>query len=311
MTEPELLCFGEPLVEFNQQADGRFLLGHGGDASNCAIAAARSGAQVGMLTALGSDSFGDGFAELWAENGVGTDLVQRRSDGHTGVYFVTHGPDGHAFTYLRAGSAASQFGPEDLPHAAIARARCLHLSGITLAISTSSCDAAFAAIETARAGGCAVSFDTNLRLKLWPLARARALIDAAMRACDIALPGLDDARALTGLEAPDAIADHYLHRGACIVALTLGADGTLLATPERRARIAGFPVSALDATGAGDTFDGAFLAEWLRHGDPFAAARYANAAAALSTQGHGAVAPIPTRAAVEALLAQGAARTRS
>ena len=302
----ELLCLGEPMLEFNQQPDGRFLMGHGGDTSNCAIAAARSGASVGVVTALGQDAFGDSFAALWAENGVDADLVQRRADGHTAVYFVTHGPEGHGFSYLRAGSAASRMGPGDLPLDAIRAARCLHLSGITLAISTPACDAAFAAIAAARTAGVAVSFDTNLRLKLWPLARARALIGAAMGLCDIALPGLEDARHLTGLMAPEAIAAHYLQAGARIVALTLGAEGTLVATPDRTERIAAFAVQAVDATAAGDTFDGAFLAEWLRHGDPFAAARYANAAAALSTLGYGAVAPMPRRAAVEAVL-EGAA----
>jgi 2-dehydro-3-deoxygluconokinase len=304
MTAPELLCLGEPMVEFNQQPDGRFLMGHGGDTSNCAIAAARSGARAGVITALGQDAFGDSLMALWTENGVDSTLVNRRRDAPTGVYFVTHGPGGHDFTYLRAGSAASRYVPADLPMAAIARARCLHLSGITLAISDGSCDASFAAIAAARAAGVTVSFDTNLRLRLWPLPRARAVIGAALGMCDIALPGLDDARQLTGLETPDDIADRFLTQGAGIVALTLGAEGTLVATPDRRERIAGYPVQAVDATGAGDTFDGAFLADWLRHGDPFAAARYANAAAALSTLGHGAVAPMPSRAAVEAFLVE-------
>lgn len=300
----ELLCLGEPLLEFNQQPDGRFLMGHGGDTSNCAIAAARSGASVGVITALGQDAFGDSFAALWAENGVAADLVRRRADAATGVYFVTHDENGHAFSYLRAGSAASRFGPADLDPGAIRAARCLHLSGITLAISDTSCDAAFAAIETAREAGVTVSFDTNLRLKLWPLARARAMIGAAVAMCDIALPGLDDARQLTGLTAPEAIAEQYLKAGARIVALTLGAEGTLVATPERVERIAAFRVEAVDATAAGDTFDGAFLAEWLRRGDPFAAARFANAAAALSTRGYGAVAPMPRHAETEAFLTE-------
>jgi 2-dehydro-3-deoxygluconokinase len=291
------------MLEFNQQPDGRYLAGHGGDTSNCAIAAARSGAQVGVIAALGQDSFGDSFMDLWAENNVATDFVQRRTDGHTGVYFVTHSAEaGHGFSYLRAGSAASRMGPQDLPESALLDARCLHLSGITLAISTTSCDAGFAAIEAAKAAGCIVSFDTNLRLKLWPIDRARATIEAAMGMCDIALPGLEDARALTGLDAPKDIVDHYLKAGAGIVALTLGAEGTLVATPDRSERISAFRVDAVDATAAGDTFDGSFLAEWLRHGDPFRAARYANAAAALSTQGYGAVAPMPLQDRVERFL---------
>jgi len=77
----------------------------------------------------------------------------------------------------------------------------------------------------------------------------------------------------------------------------------MIALRNERKVIPARPVKAIDATGAGDTFGGAFLAEWLRTNDPFTAAAYANAAAALSTQGHGAVAPMPQRAAVEAFLA--------
>ena len=107
--------------------------------------------------------------------------------------------------------------------------------------------------------------------------------------------GLDDARLLTGHDAPDDI-DVYLKLGAEIVALTLGKAGTLIATSDKRAVIPAFSVDAVDATAAGDTFDGAFLAEILAGRDAFAAGLYANAAAALSTTGYGAVAPMPDRA---------------
>ena len=300
----DLLCFGEPLLEFNQQPDGNYLPGHGGDTSNCAIAAARSGASVGMLAHVGADAFGDSFLSLWQTEGVDTSTVAQSTVAHTGVYFVSHGPDGHQFSYMRAGSASSRVTPTDLPAADIEAAKILHVSGISQAISDSSADAVFAAIDIARAAGTRVSYDTNLRLKLWPLARARAVTHAAMAMADIALPGKDDAEQLTGLSDPDAIVDFYLTLGATVVALTLGADGTLVATPDRRDRIAAFPVKAVDATAAGDTFDGAFLTELLRTDDPFAAARYANAAAALSTLGYGAVAPMPTRSAVEAFLVE-------
>lgn len=300
---PDIVCLGEPLVEFNQIDDkGHYLFGHGGDTSNCAIAAARAGASVGYITALGQDEFGDSFMRLWAENGVDESQVSRRADAHTGVYFVTHGPDGHVFSYLRAGSAASRMTPEQLPRDYIAGARVLHVSGISMAISASAADTVFEAIEIARNAGVLVSFDTNLRLRLWPIERARAITEAAMRKCDIALPGLEDANQLIGISDPDVIADHYLEGGAKVVALTLGQEGCLVATPDERRRVAGIKVKAVDATAAGDTFDGNFLAEYLRHGDPFEAARFANAAAALSTQGYGAVAPMPRREEVEAAL---------
>lgn len=304
---PEIVCLGEPMLEFNQQPDGRYLPGHGGDTSNCAIAAARQGARVGYLTRIGRDAFGDEFMRLWQEEGVDTACVQRDESAHTGIYFVTHAQDGHAFSYFRAGSAASRMTPQWLPSDYVASARVLHVSGISQAISETAADTVFAAIETAKAAGALVSYDTNLRLKLWPLDRARAVIHTAMSRADIALPGLDDARQLTGLETPEDIADFYLRLGAGIVALTLGSEGTLIATPQERRRIPARKVKPVDATAAGDTFDGAFLAELVRGAGPFEAARYANAAAALSTQGYGAVAPMPRRAEVEAFLAEGEA----
>jgi len=309
---PDLLCLGEPMLELNRQApdaDGRvrYLEGHGGDTSNAAIAAARSGASVGYVTAIGADAAGDAFLALWAAEGVDTACVQRRHDAATGLYLVTHGAEGHRFSFFRAGSAASRLTPADIPEAAIRGAKILHLSGISQAISTSACDAGFHAIELAQQAGIAVSYDTNLRLSLWPAARAAAVIHAAMARADIAFPSFDDARALTGLTAPDAIADFYLRLGCGIVALKLGADGALIATPRHRERLAAHAVASVDATGAGDTFAGAFLARHLAGDDPFAAARYANAAAAIATTGYGAVAPIPREAAVRALLGRAAA----
>lgn len=294
----DILCFGEPMVEFNEQPDGRFLRGHGGDTSNCAVAAARSGARVGVMTALGTDAFGDEFLKLWSGEGIDAGAVLRNPDAPTGVYFVTHGPEGHQFSYLRKGSAASRLTAAEIDEAAIAGSKILHVSGISQAISETASDAVFRAIEIARQNGVKVSYDTNLRLKLWPLPRARAIIHAAIAMADIALPGLDDAEQLTGLADPDAIADFYLGLGVPVVALTLGEAGTLVADGDRRERIEAWPVDAVDATGAGDTFDGAFLASLAAGETPFAAARYANAAAALSTLGHGAVAPMPAREAV-------------
>ena len=303
----DILCFGEPMLEFNQQPtgpDGRrlYLEGFGGDASNAAIAAARSGAKVAMLTALGDDRAGAAFRALWREEGVDDSAVATDPEAPTGIYFVTHDAAGHHFTFHRKGSAAARLGPARLPEEAVRAARILHLSGITLGISDASCDAAFRAMQVARDAGRLVSFDTNLRLRLWPLPRARACTEAALAMTDIAFPSLEDARALTGIEDADAIADHYL-RLCPLVLLKLGAEGVLVATREGRTRMAGFPVAAVDATGAGDTFAGAFLARRVAGEAIQDAARYANAAAALSTLGYGAVAPIPRAAEVSAFLA--------
>lgn len=305
---PELLCMGEPMLELNRQApgpDGRalYLEGHGGDTSNAAICAARQGASVGYITAIGQDRPGDSFMDLWAAEGVDTSTVRRHPEAPTALYVVTHDADGHAFTFYRSNSAASRYAPQDVPEDAIRAARILHVSGISQAISTSACDAVFQAIAVAKSAGVKVSYDTNLRLALWPPARAAAVIHAAIAAADIALPSLDDARVLTGLQAPEAIADFYLRLGCPIVLLKQGKDGVLVATAEGGRRlIPPCRVKAVDATGAGDAFAGALLARLLAGDDAVTAATYANACAALSTTGYGAVAPLPRPEAVRALL---------
>ena len=85
-----------------------------------------------------------------------------------------------------------------------------------------------------------------------------------------------------------------------------GAEGVIVSNGQRTERIAGLAVRSVDATGAGDCFDGAFAARTLAGDDPFAAARYANAAAALATTGYGAVAPLPRDADVRRFLADAA-----
>lgn len=301
----DILTFGEPMFELAEvEKDGAtaYVPGFGGDASNVAVAAARQGARVGVFTRVGRDTFGDRFLELWEAEGIDTSTVQRDEGAPTGTYLISYGPSGHEFSYYRKGSAASLVRPADVPDGAIAKSRLLHLSGITQAISDSACDASFAAIEAAKAHGVQVSYDTNLRLKLWPLARARAIVMATAGMSDVCLPSLEDGKQLTDLDDPDAIADAFLAVGAKLVVLKLGADGAMVTDGHQRQRVPAFPVEPVDATGAGDTFDGAFLARSVAGAAPVDAATYANAAAALSTLGHGAVVPIPRAEAVERFL---------
>ncbi|HEX4766409.1 MAG TPA: sugar kinase [Lichenihabitans sp.] len=302
---PDIIALGEPLIELNRpKGESHFVMGCGGDVSNAMVAAARQGASTGMATAVGADEFGEALLDLWRREGVDAGRVLTHPSAPTGLYFVSHSVAGHSFSYRREGSAASLYGLEDLPREAITAAKILHVSGISQAISTRAADGVFEALALARAAGVLLSYDTNIRLKLWPIARARAVIHEAMTNIDIALPGLDDARLLVGVEDPDAIADRYLGFGARIVALKLGSEGCLIATAQERRRFPPIRVDAVDATGAGDTFDGAFLAEYLATADPFRAGLYANVAAALSTRGYGAVDPMPHRPEVMQALAR-------
>ena len=305
MARPAVLALGEPMIEFNQTTPGQptYLQGFGGDTSNAIIACARQGASCGYITRLGDDEFGRMFLDLWRSEGVDSSGVGLDGEAHTAVYFVNHGAAGHSFSYLRRGSAASRMRPTQLPVELIRGARILHVSGISQAISQDARDSVAAAIALAREAGVAVSYDTNLRLKLWPLATARQVIGDTIALSDYLLPSLEDLQAVSALQAPDAILDWCFARGARNVVLKLGSAGCIAATAESRTAIAGHRVDAVDATGAGDCFDGAFLARLDAGDDLMAATRYANAAAALTTTGFGAVAPLPRRAAVEAFIA--------
>jgi len=296
------------MLEFNATESGslrdvrRYEVGYGGDTSNFCIAASRLGASTAYITRVGSDEFGEILLDLWQREGVDTRDVIIEEGGVTGIYFIARSETSHSFTYYRKGSAASHLTPGDLPLDTIRQAKIFHTSGITQAISNSACDAAFYGMEVARKAGALVSYDPNLRLRLWSLDRARAIVTESIRRADLVFPSLEDARLLTGKDDPDRIAAMLLDLGPQVVALKLGEEGALLATAAGLERIDPYRLEAVDTTGAGDTFVGGFLSGLLRGKSYEESARFANAAAALATRGWGAVNPIPTRVEVETWL---------
>ncbi len=307
----DLLCMGEPMLEFNMRPVARMGGGFTSKVTAVIPPTRRSqprGKARGSATSPRSARMprAPAFSTYGEREGVDASTVIQRDDRPTAVYFVTHSAAGHAFLHYRAGSAAAGFGPADVPIAAIRTARMLYASGISQGISDSAADAVFAAIDVARASGVAVAYDTNYRPRLWPPRRAAAIIHAAVAQADYALPSFDDVTTLTGIADPDAALDFYLRLGPKVVALKMGETGAYVATAASRYRLPAFAVRHVDATGAGDTFCGSFLARILAGDDPIAAARYASVAAALKCTGFGAVAPIPRAAEVRRAIEVGA-----
>ena len=301
----DIVAIGEAMVEFNQTGDGAartYLQGFGGDTSNAVIAARRQGANCAYATRLGDDDFGRMCLDLWRAEGVDTSAVGIDPAAHTGVYFVRHTAQGHSFSYLRAGSAASRMQPADVPLQLLRSTRFLHVSGISQAISASACAAVQSAVQLAREAGAQICYDPNLRLRLWPLERAREVITATIPLCDHFLPSIDDLRPIAGLDDPRDIVGWCHRMGAATVVLKLGREGSLVSDGHGCVAVPAPVVNAVDATGAGDCFDGAYLARLCTGSDPLAAARWASAAAALATTGYGAVEPLPTAAQVSHFL---------
>lgn len=296
----EILGIGEPLIEMVKlpnPIDGRpaYVQGFGGDTSTAIIAAARQGGHAGYISAVGDDMFGEALRALWTREGVDHSNVLTTADASTGVCFIDPDPAGRRFTYARTGSAASRFQASDLPVEAIAGAKVLHLSGITLAISAAMRTACLAAVQIAKGNTTLVSLDINHRPKLWSEAEARTVFHDLSPSVDIVFASDDEARLLFGDETPDAVADRFLGLGAKMVIAKQGAQGALLALPNERFPIPPAASKPVDSSGAGDSFAGAFLAWYLETGDAVLAAQKAAKVAAATVSGLGAVEPIPRR----------------
>jgi 2-dehydro-3-deoxygluconokinase len=302
----DVIAIGEGMVEFNQTVAGEpgFLQGFGGDTSNAVIAAARAGARCGYVSAVGDDVFGKSLMDLWRVAGIDTAQIAIKSGAPTGLYFVTHGNEGHEFSYRRAGSAAARMKLNDAQQESLKHTKWLHYSGISLAISENAREQCAAAVRIARAAGSKISFDSNLRLKLWSLEEAKLHMIPAIADCDLFLPSLDDVVQLSGIDDPEQIVRWSHDLGAKQVVLKMGSEGVLVSDGATQSCIPPITVKAVDATGAGDCFAGNLLARLALGDDLTTAARYANAAAALSVQSFGAVAPLPLPKAVHAFLAR-------
>lgn len=301
MTAPEILALGEPLIELVLQpgdpaspvGDHLYRSGVGGDALNVLVAAARQGARAGLISAVGDDAFGRDILAFCRSEGIDTDAVRIDPEHPTGFIFIEPDPVARRFRYVRAGSAASHVSTHDLPEDRIRDARALHITGVTLAISTHMRSAAFRAAEIAKQHGTLVSFDLNFRAKLWSPADARPVVEAFLPMADFVFPSEDECDALLGLTTLDQIAAHFGRYSPRAVIVKQGAKGACVCRDEDRVPIAPTPVTAVDSSGAGDSFAGAFLAHYLATDDPILSAKRASRIAAQTVTGWGATRSIP------------------
>jgi 2-dehydro-3-deoxygluconokinase len=305
MNKFDLVGLGEAMVEFNQFGPREFQQGFGGDTSNCIIAASRMGARTAYLTRLGNDSFGDALMQLWADENVDTSQVARDTEHDTAIYFVTHSQEGHQFSYRRKNSAASQMDSAWATSQNVGRvlinSRILHVSGISIAISDTARAAVRAAVLIAKRGGAKLSLDLNFRGRLWTSGAARTAITELLPKTDYFFAGLDEMETVFGCKTLEQCQDWAAAQAQRCLLLKDGARGAWLIRPRAESpalRCLHAPatvVNAIDATGAGDCFAGTFLAEICAGASEEQALHTAAKAAAISTTGKGAVAPLPYR----------------
>jgi ribokinase len=262
----------------------------GGKGSNAAIACARQGARVAVLARLGDDDFGRMALALWAREGIDASAVEVASGERSGVAQIWVYDDGDNSIAVAPGAGAS-LGERQ------ARAAAALLRGAKVVMA--SCEVPLAATQTAfeiaREGGATTLLNP---------APARPLPAQLLRATDLLTPNEGELHALAGTTDTAAAAARLLDQGPRALLVTLGAGGCALFERGHTLRhLAGHAMKVVDTIGAGDTFTGALAAALARGEALEDAARWANAAGALSVTGSGAIGGMPTREAVAALLA--------
>lgn len=292
---PRIVSFGECMVELSRLPDGGARIGYGGDTLNTAVYLARLGLDVRYATALGADPWSEDMRMAMQAEGVGLDLVLKHSTRSPGVYGIQTDARGErSFTYWRDNSAARDFfrleGSEAVL-AAMTAADMLYLSGISLSLFDDADRARLLGVAQAiRARGGTVAFDPNFRPRNWVSAQAaRRAIEALAPAISVALPTFEDEAALHGDLCPDDTARRWRDLGVEEVVIKMGSDGALVEADGVLHAIPTERVSPVDTTGAGDSFNAAYLHGRVSGASRPEAAKAGNALAGRVIRHHGAI----------------------
>jgi len=287
---------GECMLELSGQAGSNWRMGFAGDTFNTlwALHALSPGRPATYVSAFGDDPFSRDQIAFFAENGIGIGNSPVIAGARPGLYAITLTGAERAFTYWRSDAAARQLASDPPALAKSLESQALvYFSGITLAILDASArNALLSAVAAARKAGSLVAFDPNYRPRLWP-SREAALLEA-LAVADIALPTFPDEQMLFGDMTPQATAER-LGKLTGEVVVKNGEQPALIALNGASQIIDAVHVAApVDTTGAGDSFNGGYLAARLAGDAPADAARRAHHVAAAVVQVRGALAPFET-----------------
>ena len=290
------------MMEVAPAESGLHRLGFAGDTFNTAWAARcllPAAVPVRYVTAVGSDWASDGMVAFMAQAGIDTTRIARDPGRSVGLYAIRLDPGGErSFSYWRKDSAATRLGDDPVwLEATLAGASFIFFSGITLAIlPPQGRDTLLACLRSSRTSGATVAFDPNFRGRLWADADdARKNFAQAFELSDIVLPTLGDEAELWGDRSPADTVERLLNCGVGEAVIKDGAQPALVATASgSRSVPAQAGVVPLDSTGAGDAFNGAYLAARMQGLAPEAAAAQAHAAAAIAIRTRGALLPANT-----------------
>ncbi len=308
----DVYCIGELLIDFIPGSEpASYIRKAGGAPANVAIAVSKNGLSVGMCAKVGDDDFGHFLMDTLDEyhvEAIGNGLTK---EAVTTMAFVTLKEDGdRVFTFARKPGADMLLSEEDVKEEDIEESAIIHAGSCSLSASPAA-EATVRALRLAHEKGKMVSFDVNYRNVMW-----NDDIDACTKAVMDILPFVDflkiSDQEVDMMGGEDAIAKLMADNDIALVVETLGADGAQAFFKGEVIKIDGRKVKAVDATGAGDAFWGAFLSNLRIQGvntvsdlnaDMIRTAmNYGNVSGCICVQSKGAIASIPTREQIEAEL---------
>lgn len=300
-----IVSIGECMIELSGREGATWQQGFAGDTLNTLWylrALSPSSTRTDYVSAFGDDPFSREQIAFLDENGIGIAESPVIVGRVPGIYAIALDKDGErSFTYWRRFAAARCLADDRRALAAsLHGAGLIYFSGITLAILDDHARGELLSmIETARANHAVVAFDPNYRPRLWPdRDQARAAIRAGYAAASIVLPTFDDEKALFGDAAPAETVERIRHHGPGEIVVKCGDAAALVAVDMGLTPVAPMAVDPLDTTGAGDSFNGGYLAARLAGRNPTDAARFAHSIAAMVIRHYGALLPMQQMAGV-------------
>lgn len=293
-----VLGIGEAMVEFAPTGGDTYRRGFAGDTLNTCWHMAQilgAHASVGYFTKVGNDAFSDQLIAFIEASRMDAQRIARDPQRTLGLYVISLAGAERSFTYWRETSAARRLA-DDLAVLADATRDCglIHVSGITLAvIGETGRRHLFEALAQARSAGAGVSFDPNVRLRLWrDVAELRAATQAMLAVTDIALPSFDDEAQVWGDADPQATLARFEAAGVAEIVVKNGAQDVACSVAGRRGHLPTPDVAHIrDTTGAGDSFNAGYLAGRLVGMDPLVSCRLGQQVAGVVIGHHGALAP--------------------
>ena len=319
MTErtPEVIAVGEPLVALlaagtSPLADVESFSRHvAGAEANLAVGLARLGRRALFVGRVGDDGFGRTITRRLRGEEVDVSGIVVDPERRTGLLIRERRALGPSeVLYYREGSAGSALAPRDIDRVtgSFAGARWLHLTGITPALSDGAHGAVLRAIELARANDVRISFDVNLRRRLWSDERAAERLRPIAIGADLVFGDADELAVVAGVvpseDGLDA-ANALRVGGSGAVIVKRGAAGATLVAEGTHVDAAAVAVPrVVDPVGAGDAFCAGYLAALLEGLEAATALRWGNGCAAAALSAEGDLVGLPSRIELERLIGE-------